>query len=93
MAPIDVYEFWGNAIEARQNGDTANQSAPKTFGDWRNTNSEGFVVEAWGEGFMLGALLIMSVITIANMRRGVLLHKLILLEVCPFIWRTRPTHT
>ena len=30
---------------------------------------------------MLGALLIMAVITIANMRRGVLLHKMILLEV------------
>lgn len=30
---------------------------------------------------MLGALLIMVIITVANMRRGVLLHKVILLEV------------
>jgi hypothetical protein len=31
---------------------------------------------------MVGALMIMSCVTVANMRRGVLLHKLILLEVC-----------
>ena len=30
---------------------------------------------------MLGALLIMAIITISHMRKGVLLHKLILLEV------------
>lgn len=38
-------------------------------------------LEAWSQGFMLGALLIMCGITLANMRRGVLLHKLILVEV------------
>lgn len=32
---------------------------------------------------MIGALVVMMGITIANMRKGVLLHKLILLEVCP----------
>ncbi|QDS74103.1 hypothetical protein FKW77_009722 [Venturia effusa] len=53
-----------------------------TFGNWRaEQNPEVFVVESWGEGFMFGALLIMSCITISNMRRGVLLHKLILLEL------------
>jgi len=30
---------------------------------------------------MFGALLMMVIITIANMRRGILLHKVILLEV------------
>ncbi|PMD41732.1 hypothetical protein L207DRAFT_386180, partial [Hyaloscypha variabilis F] len=39
------------------------------------------IVEGWGEGFMLGALLMMVIITVANMRRGVLLHKVILLEL------------
>jgi hypothetical protein len=39
------------------------------------------ILEAWGQGFMVGALIIMMCITLANMRRGVLLHKLILLEV------------
>jgi hypothetical protein len=38
-------------------------------------------LEAWSQGFMVGALVIMIGITLANMRRGVLLHKLILIEV------------
>jgi hypothetical protein len=38
-------------------------------------------LEAWSQGCMIGALIIMIGITLANMRRGVLLHKLILIEV------------
>ncbi|RYP04634.1 hypothetical protein DL764_004325 [Monosporascus ibericus] len=38
-------------------------------------------LEAWSQGFMVGALVIMCGITLANMRRGVLLHKLILIEL------------
>lgn len=38
-------------------------------------------LEAWSQGFMIGALFIMCGITLANMRRGNLLHKLILIEV------------
>ncbi len=45
------------------------------------TNTNGLILEAWAQGFMVGALVIMACITIANMRRGVLLHKLILIEV------------
>jgi F420-0:gamma-glutamyl ligase-like protein len=66
-----------------------------TFGDWRKDNTvEAYIVEAWGQGFMLGALLIMSSITIVNMRRKVLLHKLILLEVFPLLFphRRLPTN-
>jgi hypothetical protein len=52
------------------------------FGNWRDVHdTEAYILEAWGEGFMFGALLVMAVITVANMRRGVLLHKMILLEV------------
>lgn len=47
------------------------------------TNVDGIIVEAWAEGYMVGSLIIMSCITVANMRRGVLLHKLILTEVRP----------
>ena len=46
------------------------------------TDPNGLVLEAWAEGYMVGSLIIMTCITIANMRRGVLLHKLILIEVC-----------
>lgn len=47
----------------------------------RPTDPNGLVLEAWAEGYMIGSLIIMTCITIANMRRGVLLHKLILIEV------------
>lgn len=45
------------------------------------TDPDSLVLEAWAEGYMIGSLIIMTCITIANMRRGVLLHKLILIEV------------
>lgn len=47
----------------------------------RPTTSGGLVLEAWGEGLMVGSLLVMAAITISNMRKNVLLHKLILAEV------------
>lgn len=43
---------------------------------------DALILEAWAQGYMVGSLVIMGAITIANMRRGVILHKLILLEVC-----------
>ena len=45
------------------------------------TNPDGLVLSAWAQGFMSGSIVIMACITIANMRRGVLLHNLILIEV------------
>lgn len=47
----------------------------------RPTDPDGLVLEAWGQGFMLGSLLIMAAVTICNMKKHVLLHKLILAEV------------
>ena len=50
-------------------------------GDWRaHASDEDFVLEGWSEGYMVGSLIIMACITIANMRSKVILHKLILLE-------------
>jgi hypothetical protein len=51
------------------------------------TDPNGLVLEAWAQGFMVGSLIIMSCITLANMRRGVLLHKLILLELVMGYWQ------
>ncbi|KIX04417.1 uncharacterized protein Z518_05285 [Rhinocladiella mackenziei CBS 650.93] len=51
------------------------------------TDPNGLVLEAWAEGYMIGSLIIMSCITLANMRRGVLLHKLILLELVLGYWQ------
>ncbi|KAL2131849.1 hypothetical protein VTI74DRAFT_4537 [Chaetomium olivicolor] len=52
---------------------TAEQEKPSVPGK--------LTLEAWSQGFMVGALIIMCGITLANMRRGVLLHKLILIEL------------
>lgn len=43
-------------------------------------DAHGLILEAWAQGYMTGSLIIMACITISNMRRGVLLHKLILVE-------------
>ncbi|KAF2764356.1 hypothetical protein EJ03DRAFT_243830, partial [Teratosphaeria nubilosa] len=45
------------------------------------TDGKGLTIEAWAQGFMVGALIIMACVTFANMRKGVLLHKLILVEL------------
>ena len=63
---------------------TLQRRANETFnGSWRkDATINAFVIEAWGQGLMFGALMIMVCVTISNMRKGVLLHKLILLEAC-----------
>ena len=39
------------------------------------------ILEAWGQGFNVGSLVILILLVLCNYRRHVLLHKLILLEV------------
>ncbi len=65
--------------------------APQVSTSWYNlsrrevtkpTDPNGLILEAWAQGFMVGAIVIMICITLANLKRGVILHKLILLEVC-----------
>ena len=50
------------------------------------TDPDGLILEAWAQGFMVGAIIIMICITLSNIRRGVLLHKLILIEVGRLNW-------
>ncbi|KAK4940810.1 hypothetical protein LTR66_014876, partial [Elasticomyces elasticus] len=45
------------------------------------TDPDGLVLEAWAQGYMVGSLVVMAFITVANMRSGVLLHRLIFLEL------------
>ena len=45
------------------------------------TQPDALILEAWGQGLMVGSLLIMAVITLANMKSHILLHKLIFAEV------------
>lgn len=50
-------------------------------GDWRaHASDEDLVLEGWAQGYLVGSLIIMACITIANMRSKIWLHKLILLE-------------
>lgn len=52
-----------------------------------NNTVEQVIVEAWGQGFNVGALILLILLVLCNYRRHVLLHKLILLEVClPCAW-------
>jgi hypothetical protein len=39
------------------------------------TDPNELILEAWAQGLLVGSLVILSFITLANMRRGVLLHK------------------
>lgn len=41
----------------------------------------GLTIEAWAQGYMCGSLIIMACVAFANMRKHVLLHKLIVVEV------------
>jgi hypothetical protein len=50
------------------------------------------VLEAWSQGLMTGSLVIMAAVTVANMRPGVLLHKLILLEVIGSVFDAEYAH-
>ena len=72
MSPI-LYLLQEGAMAIRRRQAGPQTAAPST--------PSGLVLEAWAQGLMVGALIIMSAITLANMRRSVLLHKLILVEV------------
>jgi hypothetical protein len=60
-------------------------------GAWPSSPAR-LTLEAWSQGCMIGALIIMIGITLANMRRGVMLHKLILAEVSVFPSMSDPSH-
>ncbi|KAK6444349.1 acetyl-CoA synthetase [Trichoderma asperellum] len=46
----------------------------------RPTSPNGLILEAWSQGLMVGSLFVMAAIVISNMRKRILLHKLILAE-------------
>jgi hypothetical protein len=50
------------------------------------SDAPGLIIEAWAQGYMVGSLIIMAGVAVANMRQGVLLHKLIVLEVTFFLF-------
>ncbi|KAK5996695.1 hypothetical protein PT974_02035 [Cladobotryum mycophilum] len=65
-----------------------NRLVHRAANDPRTANStrEQTIVEAWGQGFNVGALFLLILLVLCNYRRHVLLHKLILLELVLAIW-------
>lgn len=59
----------------------ADEGKGMTLDVQKPTDPAGVTLESWAQGFMVGSLIIMACVTVANMRRKVLLHKLILVEV------------
>lgn len=47
----------------------------------RPTDPDSLVLEAWAQGLMVGSLIIMAAVILANMKGHILLHKLILVQV------------
>ncbi|KAF2178363.1 hypothetical protein K469DRAFT_731799 [Zopfia rhizophila CBS 207.26] len=47
---------------------------------------EGGFLEAWAQGYNVGSLIILILIVFCNYRSGILLHKLILLELVLALW-------
>lgn len=74
MAPIDN----NAAAEAAQQ---ATAYAPLR----ENMSDDSQILEAWGEGWNVGAMIILILIVICNYRRKNILHKLIALEVRCYI--------
>lgn len=67
-------------LQTRDSGPVI-QGSDKEDWNWRSVaKPEDLVIESWSQGFIVGSLMLMGCITVANMRRGVLLHKLILAE-------------
>lgn len=54
---------------------------PRAHAAIEKPTGDGLAIEAWSQGYMIGSLIIMAAITIASMRKKVILHKLILLEL------------
>lgn len=72
MPPTLIYPRDGGPVIESSNNDNWN---------WREVaQPEDLVIESWSQGFIVGSLMLMGCITVANMRRGILLHKLILAE-------------
>lgn len=81
-APSANSQFCSRSIHATQTHPQAVEMGAAAPPEQLKPSLPGkLTLEAWSQGFMVGGLVIMCGITLANMRRGVLLHKLILIEV------------
>lgn len=77
MAPLSTMDML--AMAKRFPGTATTRTSPPNR---ESMTTEGGFLEAWAQGYNVGALIILILIVFCNYRSGMWLHKLILLEVC-----------
>ena len=76
MAPLSTMDML--AMAKRFPGTATTRTSPPNR---ESMTTEGGFLEAWAQGYNVGALIILILIVFCNYRSGMWLHKLILLEV------------
>jgi len=76
MAPLSTMDML--AVAKRFPGTATTRTSPPNR---ESMTTEGGFLEAWAQGYNVGALIILILIVFCNYRSGMWLHKLILLEV------------
>jgi len=76
MAPLSTMDML--AVAKRFPGTATTRTSPPNR---ESMTTEGGFLEAWAQGYNVGALIILILIVFCNYRSGTWLHKLILLEV------------
>lgn len=80
MAPLSNIDGEILAMSKRWPEPATTRTSPPTRA---SMTLEGGFLEAWAQGYNVGSFIILILIVLCNYRSGILLHKLILLEVRP----------
>lgn len=80
MAPVSNINGEFLAMSKRWPEPATTRTSPPTRA---SMTLEGGFLEAWAQGYNVGSFIVLILIVLCNYRSGILLHKLILLEVRP----------
>ncbi|EMD93575.1 hypothetical protein COCC4DRAFT_48942 [Bipolaris maydis ATCC 48331] len=83
MAPLSNIDGEVLAMSKRWPEPATTRTSPPTRA---SMTLEGGFLEAWAQGYNVGSFIILILIVLCNYRSGILLHKLILLELLLAIW-------
>lgn len=83
MAPLSNINGEFLAMSKRWPEPATTRTSPPTRA---SMTLEGGFLEAWAQGYNVGSFIILILIVLCNYRSGILLHKLILLELLLAIW-------
>jgi hypothetical protein len=79
MAPFSTFDL--SALHIRSPNPTPEATTRTSPPTRASLSKEGGFLEAWAQGYYVGSLVILILIVFCNYRSGILLHKLVLLEV------------